>query len=312
VARSFGRVFCSIWADADFVARGPQAHRLYLFLLSQPKLSLVGVIDYMPRRWASASAGISEEDVGRALAELERHRFVLVDQVTDEVLVRSLVRHDGVKSSPLLKGLWSSWKAVSSPSLRDAILRELPDDVWANEKVPVPSGVVRPSGESSPDLDTHSDTHTSTHSNGYRNIPKTSDFHFPPPPQDAVVTVAAVIEILAQRDLEAARANPDVDSRPRREQAWLAKARHTLTERHQARLDDILSNDHGMTCEEIADLLEPSPPPERQPITECDDCGWHEGVGTPHPHWHAEWVAGVEHEALATVGAGKFIRPPKI
>ena len=50
MARSEARVLVSIWSDPDWLALTSTAQRAYLLLLSQPKLSLAGCLDWMPQR----------------------------------------------------------------------------------------------------------------------------------------------------------------------------------------------------------------------------------------------------------------------
>ena len=61
------------WSDLTMPAQW-----LYLVLLRQPKLSVVGTLDVLPRRWVTA-AGVTDDDVTDALAELEVCRYVVVD-----------------------------------------------------------------------------------------------------------------------------------------------------------------------------------------------------------------------------------------
>lgn len=116
----------AIWSDPDFLARTPAAQRIYLLALSQPNLSYAGVVDYTPRRWALLSAGDSIGKVRRAVHELIDTRFVVVDETTEELLVRSLVRHDRVLRSPnITKALVGDIARIQSSSIRDALVDEL-------------------------------------------------------------------------------------------------------------------------------------------------------------------------------------------
>lgn len=135
MARSNARVLCTIWQKDDWKALDAPAQHLYLLILSQPKLSLVGCIDYMPRRWATLAAGMTEAGVDAATRRLENERFVVVDTDTDELLIRTFVRHDGVnaKNKNLRLGVWSAWRAVASPVLRKVAADNMPPSVltWA-------------------------------------------------------------------------------------------------------------------------------------------------------------------------------------
>lgn len=89
-----------IWEDADFIALSPLAQRAYMFLLSQPDLAHTGVIALRPKRWARKSPGLTAAQLGDNLAELEAARFLIVDDETEEVLVRSFMRRDRVFKQP--------------------------------------------------------------------------------------------------------------------------------------------------------------------------------------------------------------------
>lgn len=138
--RSEARIFTSIWKDEDFVALPPSAQRLYLFLLSQDDLSYCGVLPLRERRWAAKAAGVSVADVERDLKTLEgtaypsanpdpasaKTPFAVIDRDTGELLIRSLIRRDGVWKQPnLLKQARDSAEQVESRQIRGALLAEL-------------------------------------------------------------------------------------------------------------------------------------------------------------------------------------------
>lgn len=126
MARSYGRVFAAIWDDPDFVARSPTAQRMYLFLLSQPDLEHSGIIPLRERRWAKGCGALNPSMVADDLKELEAHRFLVIDDDTEELLVRSLIRRDEVWKQPnVFKSALSSAIAAKSPRIREALAAEL-------------------------------------------------------------------------------------------------------------------------------------------------------------------------------------------
>lgn len=135
MARSHAKVKCSIWRDEDWLALTPAAKLLYVLVLSQPKLSLLGTLDVAVGRWANL-AGIPRQRCEDALEELETGGYVVVDRLTDELLVRSFTHHDldaNRVNVNLAKGMCGQWESLESPILRSLALHEMPDDVW--EKV---------------------------------------------------------------------------------------------------------------------------------------------------------------------------------
>jgi hypothetical protein len=136
MARSFGRVLAVIWDDDDFVALSLNAQRMYLFLLSQSDLEHSGLIPLRERRWAKACGESTAEQVTADLKELAAARFALVDEDTEELLVRSLIRRDEVWKQPnVFKAAAASALAAKSPDIKAAIYAEVArlDLTCANE-----------------------------------------------------------------------------------------------------------------------------------------------------------------------------------
>jgi hypothetical protein len=129
VAREEARIFVSIWDDDDFKSLDPSNQRQYLFLLSQQDLAYCGLIALRERRWCRKAAGLTVERIRAdlaALADPERGAFVLVDEETEEVFVRSLIRRDRIWKQPnLLKAARESARLIQSRRIRDALLVEL-------------------------------------------------------------------------------------------------------------------------------------------------------------------------------------------
>lgn len=126
MARSFGRVLSAIWDDGDFVALSLNAQRMYLFLLSQSDLEHSGLIPLRERRWAKACKDSTAEQVGMDLKELVAARFALVDEDTEELLVRSLIRRDEVWKQPnVFKAAAVSATAAKSPAIKAALYAEI-------------------------------------------------------------------------------------------------------------------------------------------------------------------------------------------
>ena len=126
MAREYGKVMTRIWGDPDFRALSLAAQHLYLQLLSQPDMSMSGVLTTAPPRWAGQIGDRSAAEVQRALDELEAARFVVSDSDTMETLVRSFVRNDlGWRSPKTMIGIDSSIRSVLSPRLKAVIAGEL-------------------------------------------------------------------------------------------------------------------------------------------------------------------------------------------
>lgn len=115
----------AIWNDDDFRALPYQAQHLYFVLWTHPGLSYAGVIDWRPARIAKRAAGWSVQDVERAARCLEARLFVVIDRDTEELLIRSFVRWDGLMKQANLGVSFSAAHAeASSPLIRGVIVHE--------------------------------------------------------------------------------------------------------------------------------------------------------------------------------------------
>lgn len=129
MARDEARIFARIWKDEDFRALTRSAQGTYAFVLSQSDLSYCGMIPLRVGKWARAAAGMTAEDVWadlKALSETGSKPFVIVDEETEEVFVRSLIRNDGIWKQPnLMKAARDAARLIESPKIRAALAEEL-------------------------------------------------------------------------------------------------------------------------------------------------------------------------------------------
>ena len=126
MAREFAKVYMSIWGNPDFTKLSVGAQRLYMFLISQPDLSRAGTITLAFNRWLSRVMDYSREELQSDLAELASTRFVVVDESTEELLVRSYIRNDdGWKSPNIMISVSAAARQVMSETLRAVIRQEV-------------------------------------------------------------------------------------------------------------------------------------------------------------------------------------------
>lgn len=127
MARSYAKIHVDIWSDQDFLALGRDAMVTYLFLLAQPKMRSCGVIDMQANRWAK-KLDMSTEELASALQLLDAGRFVAIDHTTDELAVRTFVKHDAgdTKNWKVWTGVWSSLGAVESLTIREFVAANIP------------------------------------------------------------------------------------------------------------------------------------------------------------------------------------------
>ena len=136
MAREYARVKLTIWADQDHRAlpKGPQ-HLYYKLLTGE--INAAGIADWRPARIAALTAGEAVESVRQDGRALEEARFIVIDEATEEVLVRSFVRHDGVLKSPnMARAAALAWSVAGSQRIRDAIAIEVQRAASEDPKLP--------------------------------------------------------------------------------------------------------------------------------------------------------------------------------
>ena len=125
MARAFGRILSSIWDDDDFLDLDEGQQRLYMFLVSQRNLNHAGLLQMTFKKWARKAKGLTVAQIVERLDQLDDAGFVVLDHDTEEVLVRSLVRRDGVYKQPRVMGaMVADAMEIESPRLRRALLAE--------------------------------------------------------------------------------------------------------------------------------------------------------------------------------------------
>lgn len=123
---SFGKVWRSIDEDEDFSALTLPAQHLYFRLIGSSSINHAGIVDWRPPRMIGRWRGATVEAIETAAKELWTARYIFIDEATEECLVRSHVRHDGVlKQKNIAVSMRRCYSNISSPSLRRIFLWEL-------------------------------------------------------------------------------------------------------------------------------------------------------------------------------------------
>lgn len=126
MARDHARIYCSIWSDPEFRNLTATAQGMYFTLVSQPRLSYCGVLDYLPSRIAKLSKKATVRSVNATVAVLETEGFVVRDDDAGELLIRSFVRHDGLLDSPnMTKAMVTAFETVLSDRIQASLVAEL-------------------------------------------------------------------------------------------------------------------------------------------------------------------------------------------
>ncbi|AIY01186.1 hypothetical protein ART_1587 [Arthrobacter sp. PAMC 25486] len=126
MARDRANINTNIWTDTHWRQLTRDQQWLYKLILTHPELSYAGVSDWRPGRLMQFSAGTSRQEIERIGAELQAERFILIDEDTEEVLIRSFLRHDGILKQPKLTvSMVNAYAAVASNNIREVIVYEL-------------------------------------------------------------------------------------------------------------------------------------------------------------------------------------------
>lgn len=115
-----------LWADSSWRCLTYGAQWLYQHILTTSTLNACGVADWRTVRIAAMSVNVTPALVEEFAAELEQHHFLVVDRGTEEVLIRSFFRHDGILLQPNpMKGALRQYAGIASGLLRGVIAHEM-------------------------------------------------------------------------------------------------------------------------------------------------------------------------------------------
>lgn len=182
VAREIANIRLAMWGDRDW--RGLRMHEqhLYMYLLSAPSMTYAGVADWRPGRIAALTAGLSADDVVDAARGLQAKAFVYCDDETEEIFVRSFVKHDGLlKHARIPVAMANDFAAIVSQPIQEFFVHELkrerersPDlKCWTNERVAEllgkPSRDLKAEPPPEPPVDARADRHGDAHSEPHRD-----------------------------------------------------------------------------------------------------------------------------------------------
>jgi hypothetical protein len=158
VSRDRANIRTDIWNDDSFRALTGPAQLLYLQLLTSATLSYAGVADWRPKRLASISGGRAAAEVNNAAEELTQGLYIVIDEDTEEVLIRSFLKHDGLLQKPnVAKAMVTAWGRIYSLTLKGVVVHELnrlhdrfPD--WRGFTVPTVQELLRKGSVNPSDL----------------------------------------------------------------------------------------------------------------------------------------------------------------
>src|SRR5690625_3965142 len=126
MARSYAQNYLTIWNDPDFRDISTDAQWLYFTMLTHPTLTSCGVMEWRESRLTAMNRTMTIDRLHGAAWELGEKKLIAVDPETEEALVRSFVRHDGILKSPnKTKALVREHASIASLKLMELVSIEV-------------------------------------------------------------------------------------------------------------------------------------------------------------------------------------------
>lgn len=142
MARTFGKFACSMWqTGSEYRSLPRDAQWLYELLFSQASITPAGCLPLQPTKWANCASDTTVGDVRNALAMLVDRRYVLVDEDTEELMVRTFINHDGAVNNPkLVKAIEAAVPRIESARLRAAAADQLAKALVERQSIGIANG----------------------------------------------------------------------------------------------------------------------------------------------------------------------------
>lgn len=124
--RQYALIHRAILDDPSWRCLTRSQQNLYLLLLLRLSTNLCGVVDWRPKKLAVNASDMTVETIEADAVVLEKKLYIVRDEDTDEVLIRSFLRNDApLKSSKTAIAVRSSYTDTASSKLRGVIVFEL-------------------------------------------------------------------------------------------------------------------------------------------------------------------------------------------
>lgn len=229
MAGKYTKLMRSIWRDPDFIALDSGGQRMYMLLISQPDISTCGVLPLFVERWAKFASDTNADLVRDAVRALETapNPFVVTDEDTLELWVRSYIKHDDLLSQPNGRtSIRNSMHAVASPLLREQI-----SNYYETLVGTPPEGLPHPKSQQ-PAAEASTGTSTFTDSSGQQ-------------PDGCDEAFSEVIEAIVLLRLQS-------DKTVRNPARWSNTLRKQLPDEHRARINELMAKFPGAPASSIA------------------------------------------------------------
>ncbi|MDP7721812.1 hypothetical protein [Mycobacterium sp. TY814] len=126
MARDHARIHLDIWGDDDWLDLPADAQCLYMTLYTSPGRTLCGAHEWSPSKLAQRAADWTVPRIEAAAETLSQQLFLIIDTDTDECLLRSWIKHDGLWRTPNMAVSVANARAnLASRILRGVIVFEV-------------------------------------------------------------------------------------------------------------------------------------------------------------------------------------------
>lgn len=126
MARDHARIHLDIWGDDDWLDLPADAQCLYMTLYTSPGRTLCGAHEWNVGKIRQRAADWTTERIEAAAEILSERLFLVIDTETDECLLRSWIKHDGLWRTPNMAVSVANARAdLASRTLRGVIVFEV-------------------------------------------------------------------------------------------------------------------------------------------------------------------------------------------
>lgn len=126
MARDHTRINLDIWGDDEFRDLPVDAQNLYWTLWTSPGRTYCGSHEWHPGKLSQCAGDWTVDRILAAAATLSERLFLVVDEVTEECLLRSWIKHDGLWKVPNMAVTMALARAaLGSKVLRGVIVHEV-------------------------------------------------------------------------------------------------------------------------------------------------------------------------------------------
>ena len=119
----FRTIKTSFWADPFIESLDFKTRLVYVYMITSPHVSNLGIMDITPRRMAWES-GLPEEDAREALSVLQEAGKIMIEG--SSVLMLNFIKHQTSGSPTVIAGLRRLFKQLESKKFRRALLDRYP------------------------------------------------------------------------------------------------------------------------------------------------------------------------------------------